>query len=144
MSLWFHPLCAAYKRPEPMQQALEQAPADLPERDKLERAVRAGLHHPRLSRIDGAERAPTSQAKCRHCHEPIARGTWRIRLTFFEEGGRFSSGGFVHLDCRREYFETDDVLEPLLHFSAGLGEEDRKELIHALQPQSSPARMAQS
>ena len=52
---------------------------------------------------------------------------WRIRLVFYEEG-RFSPGGFVHLACRGAYFETDDVWEPLAHFSAGLGEDERKEL----------------
>jgi hypothetical protein len=90
MSLWFHPLCAAYKRPEAMLQALAEASADLPDREKLEQAARPGTSHHRLPRIDGAERAPTSQAKCRHCREQITRGSWRIRLTFFEEGGRFS------------------------------------------------------
>ncbi len=143
MSLWFHPLCAAYKRPEPMMAALEQAPADLPDRDKIEHVARTGTDHPRLPRIDGAERAPTSQAKCRHCHETITRGTWRIRLTFFEEGGRFSPGGFVHLDCRKAYFETDDILDPVLHFSSKLSEEDRDELIRACQAQAS-AQAAQS
>jgi hypothetical protein len=84
----------------------------------------------RLSRIDGAERAPTAQAKCRSCRQPIARGSWRIRLVFYEEG-RFAPGGFVHLDCRKQYFETDDVLEQVLHFSPDLSDGDREELRRA-------------
>jgi hypothetical protein len=46
---------------------------------------------------------------------------------FYEEG-RFSPGGFVHLDCRKAYFETDDVLDQVLHFSPALNEEEREAL----------------
>lgn len=133
-TLWFHPACAAYKRPEPLLEALAQAPADLPGRAELEQAARWSASHRRLARIDGAERAPSSQAKCRSCREPIARGSWRIRLTFFEEG-RFSPGGCVHLACRAAYFERDDVLAPVLHFSAGLVDEERAELRRAFAPE---------
>jgi len=131
MTLWFHPACAAYKRPEPLLQALGETTAgQVPDREGLERAARSSLAHRRLPRIDGAERAPTGQAKCRSCREPIARGSWRIRLVFYEEG-RFAPGGFVHLDCRKAYFETDDVLEPVLHFSPGLSAGEREELRRA-------------
>lgn len=126
MTHWFHPLCAAYKRPEPMLQALE-AGADVPDRERLERAARASLAQKRLPRIDGAERSPSSQAKCRHCHEPIEKAGWRVRLVFYEEGV-FSPGGFIHLACRKAYFETDDILEHLLHFCHGLSAEEREEL----------------
>ena len=129
-TLWFHPLCAAYKRPEPLLETLAQAPGSVPHPEALERAARGSTAHRRLPRIDGAERAPTSQAKCRSCHEPIARGTWRIRLVFYEEG-RFSPGGFVHLACRAAYFETGNILDPLLHFSPDLSDEDRAELARA-------------
>ena len=130
-TLWFHPLCGAYKRPESMLEALEQPDANAPDREALERAARGNSAQRRLQRIDGADRAPTAQAKCRHCHEPIARGTWRIRLVFYEEG-RFSPSGFVHLGCRLGYFETADVLAPLMHFSPELSETDRTELTRAL------------
>jgi len=126
-NLWFHPLCAAYRRPEAMLEALAQSPAGVPDSEALERAARGNSAQRRLQRITGAERAPTGQAKCRNCHEPIARGVWRIRLVFYEEG-RFNPSGFVHLDCRKEYFEGADVLAPLLHFSPDLSEEDRGEL----------------
>jgi len=130
MTAWFHPHCAAYKRPEPLLQALVETPADVPGRESLERAARASLAHRRLPRIDGAERSPGAQAKCRSCREPIARGSWRIRLVFYEEG-RFVPGGFVHLDCRKAYFETDDVLDRLLHFSRDLSADEREELTRA-------------
>ncbi len=129
-ALWFHPLCAAYKRPESMLEALAQAPTGVPEPETLERAARANSAHRRLPRISGAERAPTSQAKCRSCHEPIARGAWRIRLVFYEEG-RFNPAGFVHLACRAAYFEGADIQAPLLHFSPELSAEERAELTRA-------------
>jgi hypothetical protein len=135
MTLWFHPACAAHKRPEPFLQTLGETPENVPDRDRLERAARGNLAHRRLARIDGAEKAPSGQAKCRSCREPIARGSWRIRLVFYEEG-RFNPGGFVHLDCRTAYFETGDVLDHLLQFSADLNEGERDELRSACQARS--------
>ena len=129
-TLWFHPLCAAYKRPESMLETLAQAPRAVPEAEALERAARGASVHRRLPRISGAERSPTAQAKCRSCHEPIARGEWRVRLVFYEEG-RFNPSGFIHRACRKEYFEGADILAPLLHFSPDLSDEERAELVHA-------------
>jgi hypothetical protein len=131
-TLWFHPLCAAYKRPEAMLEALEQDRSAAPEADALERAARGPSLQRRLPRIDGAERSPTGQAKCRQCHEPIGKGEWRLRLVFYEEG-RFSPSGFVHLRCREPYFETKDVLAPALHFSPDLTDADRDDLRRALE-----------
>lgn len=130
MTLWFHPMCAAYKRPEPLLQALVETSEKVPDRESLEHAARGSLAHRRLARIDGAERAPTGQAKCRSCHEPIARGNWRIRIVFYDEG-RFSPGGYVHLECRKAYFETDGILEHALHFSPDLSGGEREELQRA-------------
>ena len=129
MTVWFHLVCAAYKRPEPLLAALVETA--VPDRESLERAARASLAHRRLPRIDGAERSPGAQAKCRNCREPIARGSWRIRLVYWEEG-RFAPGGFVHLECRKAYFETDDVLEQVLRFSRDLSADEREELKRAL------------
>jgi len=130
MTIWFHPACAAYKRPEPLRAVLAETRATLPDRESLEDASRKSLAHRRLPRIDGAERSPGAQAKCRSCREPIARGSWRIRLVFWEDG-RFAPGGFVHLDCRQTYFETSDVLDRLLHFSRDLSPNEREELRRA-------------
>jgi hypothetical protein len=127
MTLWFHPGCAAFKRPEALLQALGETPGKVPEREALERAARSSLAHRRIPRVDGAERSPSGQARCRSCHENIARGSWRIRLVFYE-GGRFSPGGYVHLACRKAYFETSEVLEQILHFSPDLSDEERQQL----------------
>ena len=138
-TLWFHPMCAAYKRPEAMLETLEQAPASVPEAEALQRAARGSSAHRRLPRIDGAERSPTGQAKCRSCREPIARGDWRIRLVFYEEG-RFAPGGFIHLACRVAYFETGDIQATLLHFSPDLSDEDRADLVRACAGAAPPQR----
>jgi len=129
-TLWFHPLCAAYKRPEPVLEALTDSAAAVPDREVLERAARASLAQRRLPRIDGAERAK-GQATCRQCREPIPRGAWRIRLVIYEEG-QFSPSGFIHLACAKDYFETADILEHVLHFSPALGDAEREELRSAL------------
>jgi hypothetical protein len=120
MTLWFHPVCAAYKRPEPLLETLSDTSAEsVPDRKQLEDVARRTLSHRRLPRIDGAEPSPSGQARCRHCRKPIDRGGWRIRLVFYEEG-MFTPGGFVHLGCSPDYFETANILEQVLHFSAAL------------------------
>ena len=129
-TLWFHPLCAAYKRPQPLLEALTETAMSVPDRDGLERVALRSMAHERLQRIDGAERSRSGQAKCRSCHEPIVRGSWRIRVVFYEEG-RFAPGGYIHLACRKVYFETDEILEQVLHFSPASSDADREDLIRA-------------
>lgn len=126
-TLWFHPRCAAFKRPEPLLEALPGAPGELTDRGELEAVARGTLVHRRLPRVDGAERARSAQAKCRSCREPIERGTWRIRLTFYEEG-QFRAGGYIHLACCPAYFEDQEVLDRILHFSPDLDETERSDL----------------
>jgi len=134
MTQWFHPLCAAYKRPEAILEALAE-PTDAADRETLERVANTSLTHRRLARVDGAQRAPSGQARCRQCKEPIAKGAWRIRLVFYEEG-RFSPGGFIHLHCRAEYFENHDPWDALMQFSPDLTEEDREDLSRAYRGES--------
>jgi hypothetical protein len=140
---WFHPVCAAYKRPEALLAGLESATIEIPDREALERAARGAMTLPRLVRIDGAERSPSSQARCRQCREPIDKGTWRIRLVFHEEG-TFSPGGYVHMDCRRAYFETTDLVEHVLHFSAALEAAEQEALRAELAREPAPSSPAPS
>jgi hypothetical protein len=130
-TLWFHPVCAAYKRPQSCLEVLGRE-FDLPDRAALERAANRGVTYRRLPRIDGAERSATGRASCRSCREPLVRGSWRIRLVFFEEG-RFLPGGFLHVACRVPYFGIDDILDQLLHFSRDLSLEEREDLRRACQ-----------
>jgi hypothetical protein len=139
MTVWLHPACAAYKRPEPLLEVLAEPAVAVPDRAALEAIARASLAHRRLPRIDGAERASSGQASCRQCRQPIARGSWRIRLAFYQDG-RFAPGGFVHLACREAYFETRDLLAPVLHFSAGLSDGERAALAAALAADDGPDR----
>ena len=127
MTHWFHLDCAAFKRPEPLLQTLEGREERLESQESLESEARRGLEHRRLPRVNGAERAPSGRAKCRSCHEPIAKDTWRIPLVFYEEG-LFSASGFVHARCAGAYFETTDLLPAVRRFSPGLGEDDLREL----------------
>jgi hypothetical protein len=127
MTVWLHPLCAAFKRPQPLLEALACADPALPERVALERAARSSAAHRRLARIDGAERSPSGQATCRCCRRPIERAAWRIRVVLYQEG-LFYPGGFIHLECRAAYFETGEIWEPLAHFSARLDAEELADL----------------
>jgi hypothetical protein len=120
---WFHLDCAAFKRPEPLLEALAARSEPLPGREVLEADARRGVEHRRLPRIDGAERAPTGRAQCRQCREPIAKDAWRIVLVFWEEG-RFNPAGYVHARCAPAYFETADVLGRVRRFARGLREEE--------------------
>lgn len=131
MTLWFHLACAAYKRPEPFLETLPATDANVPDAAHLEADARAGVKHRRLPRVDGAERAPTGRASCRHCRETIAKGAWRIRLVYFEEG-QFSPSGFIHASCAEAYLGTSDVVDRALCFGAELTEEERADLERAL------------
>jgi hypothetical protein len=132
---WFHPECGAFKRPQPFLEACEASADPLPDRERLEKAARAGVEHPRLPRVDGAERSPTGRAQCRHCRETIAKDAWRISLVFWEEG-RFNAAGYVHVRCVPAYFETSagedpgatGVMARVRRFAPTLGEQDLREI----------------
>jgi hypothetical protein len=125
---WVHPLCAAYKRPEPILETLESRPEPIEEQERLVAAAREGVAHPRLARINGAERASSGRAECRSCHAPIAKGAWRIPLVFYEDG-RFAAAGFIHVPCAPKYFETAaDVMPRIRHFAPALAADDVKEI----------------
>ena len=127
MTLWFHPFCGAYKRPEPFLEALEATTESIDEADWLRAEAEKGVAHRRLPRIDGAQPAPTGRARCRCCREPIEKEAWRIGLLYYEDG-YFNPSGFIHVGCSQEYFETDDVIGRLKHFSPTLTDGDLGEL----------------
>jgi len=126
-SVWFHLDCGAYKRPEVLLAALEGHPEPIEGRAELEQAARFGLEHRRLPRLDGAERASSARAKCRHCKETIDKDAWRLRIVYFEEG-MVSPGGFIHATCSKPYFETTDIMERVRHFSPDLAASDLAEI----------------
>ena len=135
---WFHLDCGAFKRPEPFLEALAAREEPLEDRERLETEAKRGVDHPRLARVDGAERSPSPRARCRSCREPIAKDAWRIRLVFYEEG-RFMPSGSVHPRCCRAYFETTDLLPRLRRFTPDLGEDNLKEIQRELDEPAAPA-----
>ena len=137
MTLWFHPRCAAYKRAEAVLEALP-ALEDAAEREILAALALAAVQRPRAARLDGAERA-RGVAMCRQCREPIARGSWRIRLSMFEEGA-VNPLGFVHLMCAAAYCEEREIADRVLHFTPELTAAEREELLAGLaQEPSAPS-----
>jgi hypothetical protein len=134
---WFHLDCGAFKRPEPFLEALGVREEPLGDREHLETEAKRGVDHHRLPRIDGAERAPSSRARCRSCREPIEKDAWRIRLVFYEDG-RFAPSGSVHVRCAPAYFETTDVLLRIRRFTPDLGDDDLKEIERELDQSATP------
>ena len=127
--LWFHPLCAAYARPEQLLDYLNGQTVE--DAETLRRVAEASQAHPKLPRLKGAERSPTGRATCRQCQQPIAKGEWRLGLMFFEEF-RFNAGGFIHAGCAGDYFGTTDLIDRIKHFTPELTNEDQQELATAV------------
>jgi hypothetical protein len=97
-----------------------------------------GVAHRRVPRVNGADRAPTARARCRHCKELIGKGTWRIALVYFEDY-RFQPSGFIHAACAQPYLETIDILDRVRQFNPELGAADLRELEQVLKTASPPA-----
>ena len=120
MSLWFHPLCAALKRPEAFLAGL--AEPTLPDQiavedaEELKSLAAEGIAHPRLQRISGVERASSGRARCRACKELIEKENWRLKLTYYQDG-RFAPSGYIHVGCSLDYLETVDFLPRLTRLS---------------------------
>ena len=134
---WYHPECAACKRPDALLQGLETA-TDVPGKDALSADAQAGIANERLTRVNGAERDPSGRAQCRHCRTSIPKGAWRVALTFYEDG-RFSPAGFLHVPCARPYFETADIVPRLRRFAPKLTDADVAEIEAELAKPAPPA-----
>ena len=132
MTLWFHLVCAAYKRPEPLLEVLGDEVADA---HCLETAAQFTIDHPHLPRLSGAEPAPTGRARCRACKEMIEKDSWRIRLSYFEDF-RFAPSGFIHAGCAASYFDTTELGDRLLHFSPELTPDDIAALQTAIEAET--------
>ena len=127
MTHWFHLACAAFRRPEPLLEALAETTEAIDDRATLEHEARLGVQFNRLTRVNTAERAATGRAACRHCKEPIAKDSWRISLLYYEDG-RFSPSGYVHPACAKAYFETTAIMPRVKRFSPGLSDADIDEI----------------
>ena len=124
---WYHPVCAAFRRPEPLLEALQHGAVEVVDRSSLEAEAALGVAHRRAVRVDAASRAPSGRATCRACKMPIAKDTWRIGLVFYEDG-RFAPSGYIHAACAAAHLETTALMPRLRHFSPELGDADLAEL----------------
>jgi len=124
---WYHVPCAAFTRPQAFLEASSSSPLSIDRRAELEAEAAMGVQHERLARVRAAERAPTGRATCRHCHELIGKGAWRIALAYFEDG-RFTPAGYVHLACARPYLDTAAILPRIAHFSPALEPADLEKI----------------
>ena len=124
MTLWFHLPCAAYKRPEPFLELLndddtDDSSTEIQVARSFQAAAEQGVAHRRVPRVNQAGRAPTGRARCRSCRELIEKDSWRIGLVFFEEY-RFQPSGFIHVRCAEEYLGTTEVIDRIRHFNPEL------------------------
>lgn len=130
MTLWFHLVCGAYRRPESLLEVLETPGSGvdaIPDPERIRARAEASLAHRRIPRLGRAERAASGRARCRSCREAIAKGAWRIALLYYQEG-RFEPAGFIHVRCVRTYCETTDLLERIHHFTPDLTVDDAAEV----------------
>ncbi len=128
---WFHPECAALKRPAVVVESLdsESSSADPPAGlvdparwTPLRAWAQRALTHDRLPRLSGGQRAPSGRARCRSCHTLIEKSGWRVAIDIWEDG-RFAPLGYVHARCATAYVGVDelgDLVERVEHFTRGL------------------------
>lgn len=142
MTLWFHLVCGAYKRPESFLEALDETDVDVESvhtpaaaghtLDWLRAEAAIGREHRRLPRLTGVGRAPTGRARCRSCKELIEKDDWRIGLVFYEEGF-FSPSGYIHAGCARTYFDASElaaapIIRRIHQFAPDLTDSDLAEI----------------
>ena len=128
MTHWFHPACAAYRRPEAFLEGLAETSETIDDRTTLEREAQLGITHRRLPRVSTAERAPTGRANCRACKTLIDKDTWRIALVYYEDN-RFVPSGFIHAKCVKEHLETTAIRPRVKHFSPALSDAELDEIL---------------
>jgi hypothetical protein len=128
---YYHPLCAADKRPERVLAFLDAHAEALDERERLRAAAQLGVAHERLPRLGAVGRSPSGRAACRHCRQNIDKGALRVALQPMEDG-RLGAWGFVHAACARSYAGVAPSLERLQRYSEGLNDDDWAEMATAL------------
>ena len=125
--LWHHLTCAARRRIEDVEAAYAEAAYDpdlgVPPLEKL-RALKEKAEKAREERQAPpyVERSPTGRAKCKHCGEPIEKGTLRVILAReVAFGSQVRSGPInVHPRCVAEELDADDCVTETDGFAAAL------------------------
>lgn len=109
VTYWFHPRCAAERRPDTFLAAWTASDSELdvsdderPNQLLLRELAEFGKQHPRAARLANIEVSPSGRARCRCCRELIAKGETRIDLSIFQDG-RFDPMGYLHPACLTDY-----------------------------------------
>jgi hypothetical protein len=129
---WYHPACAAEKRPEKLIAALDAHDGEIEGATALRELALAGAKNPKLAAIVRAEPAPTARATCQHCRQKIDKGSLRIVIEREADPSGMASLGSLHLACGRDYFGGDGLLDKLLRTSPELDAEQKSALVRAL------------
>lgn len=130
---WFHLGCAAEKRPQKLSDALASHDGEIADRERLLAIASEGANNPELAGIVHAERSPSGRAKCRQCHEPIAKGELRIAVAREEEPLGMAVTSYVHVRCGTTYFGSDGLASKLERTSPELSPDELGELRAALE-----------
>lgn len=129
---WFHPRCAADRRPDVLLQGL--ATSELPS-DSLSEQELTTLQtiaefcslHPRAARFTKVGLAPSGRARCRGCKELIEKDSLRLDLSIFQDG-RFDPMGYLHVACLSSYAEAKVPWLRLEHLCEGLSEAHKQQV----------------
>jgi hypothetical protein len=150
--LWHHLRCAARRRFEQVEEAYrleawreaKAPPKRVPDLDELRRTVEeAEQRRERKPTLPYAERDPSGRARCKHCGEPIEKGSLRVVLgREVEFGGQVRTGPVqVHPRCvaaelRAEHCATkpDGFAEALRANSSELPGTDVDRLVAEIGP----------
>ena len=120
-SHFYHPACAAQRRPEaflqllegPREEGAEELPGAIAE---LEPQARLAVEHRRLARLGVISAAPSGRARCRHCGELLATGELRLAVQPIDEG-RLQAWGFLHVGCIVAYAGIHPGADRTLRYS---------------------------
>ena len=103
--LWHHLTCAAKRRPDDVEGAYELSAWDegleVPALDEL-RQLKQKAEEERAKRKEApyVDVAPTARAKCKHCGEPIEKGSFRFALLREVVFGRQARGTPINVHPR--------------------------------------------
>ncbi len=128
---WYHLRCAAERLPEKLGVTLSEYSGEVPDRERLEAAIENGKENPKLAAVQRVDRAPTSRARCQHCHEAIEKGALRVAVDRDLEG-MMPAVAYLHLGCAAAYLGASGLNAKLQRVSSALSEADRQELDAAL------------
>lgn len=129
---WFHLACAAERRPEKLQAALEGFAGEVPGLAALQAVIAEGVENPALVMVKHAERAPSGRARCQECHEKIELDALRVALERDSEVPSMATTSYVHARCAAAHVGAAGLLSRLRRTSPALGADDFAELEQVL------------